>query len=878
MVNPIKDFALSLVAQGISVIPVQSNKTPYGRWVDFQKRFPTPDEIAAWPNDAWGLALVCGSGSNCLVYDVDQKHVPEEERKRAAELVVTNFKERIPEILPKLYIETSINAGFHFIAHCNALEQYPGGKKLQKWDPASDEYWTETRGQGNYCVIAPSPGYKLKRNSILTLPDLTIEEFNAFMDVIQMISNDIPQAKKNDNKKKQQRDRDPSRKYEPVKISGEIEGNYGWRNYNPTPWDDYNSRTSSQDVLNLLVRHGWTVTGTNNKETYLCRPGKDSGNSATFGYYPKTLICFSSSTKFLPEKGYSPFQILAILEFEGIYEKCIEKLIADGYGAKRDESFPFIHFSEQEVANYLHAKLAHDVLYVHNEKSWYLWNGKVWDKDNNETIYEIARSEIKKFPALPEGFKDETASRKMGRLVDRCESNAGQTAIIDLLKTYPVISQSNIQWASNPVLLPMKNCTVNLELGKQNHSREDYFSALLPYDYDLSASCPKWERFLAEILPDTEVQRYVRRILGYSLSGFTSEQALFILYGLGANGKTIFSEIWKSLLGGDGIFATNIAPSSLLEFRNKEGGANPDIAALKGKRLALSVELPEGRLSEGLVKSITGSDSIIARRLYQDYQQFNPTHKLVLMSNHRPIIRGQDHGIWRRIVLIDFPVQIPLEKRRPDHELLAELRAELPGILNWALEGYQAWKTGGLQAPQSVLVSTQEYKLENDIIQQFFDDRLKSNQNGRIKSSLMFQYFNGWQKLNGYDYQLNTTQFGRKMKEHGVKSIHTRDGNFWLGYDFQVDQLSEKETMLIHDAIEQMTMPEQPTLDLDNVLDYQDRTEGKLSRSTKSSTSFSANDEILSPEEFSKRLQDGLNRHREFMKGGHGFHCEGSED
>ena len=269
----------------------------------------------------------------------------------------------------------------------------------------------------------------------------------------------------------------------------------------------------------------------------------------------------------------------------------------------------------------------------------------------------------------------------------------------------------------------------------------------------------------------------------------------------------------KSLLGGDGVFATNIAPSSLLEIRKNSSDAKPDIAGLKGKRLALSVELPEGRLSEGLVKSLTGSDSIIARRLYQNFQQFTPTHKLVLMSNHRPTIRGQDHGIWRRIVLIDFPVQIPVERRRPDHELLSELRAELPGIFNWALEGYRQWKRNGLQAPRLILESIQEYKLENDILQQFFDERLQPDPEGRLGSAFLYQQFNTWQKINGFDYQLNSTTFGIKMKEHGIKQEHTMKGNVWVGYVFKNDSLPESDRSFVQNIIND------PVIDLDECID-----------------------------------------------------------
>ena len=327
---------------------------------------------------------------------------------------------------------------------------------------------------------------------------------------MKSISSDVQAALKKDERRREQRETDSSRKFEPKKISSTLQEKYGWREWDPTPWGDYNSKTSDKDVLTLLVRHGWTVNGSSDKETTLCRPGKDTGTSATYGFYPKTFICFSSSTKFLPERGYSPFQVYSTLEFEGNDNKCVERLISDGYGKKREERFPFERFTEQEVADYLHGKLALDVLYTHDERSWYCWNGKIWEQDNNEAIYEIVRSKIKNLPSLPEEFVDEKVIRKLGKLVDRLETNAGQDAVIDLLKTYRDISQSSIHWAGNPLLLPLKNCTVHLETGPQEHRREDYFSAILPYDFDPSASCPHWERFLSEIQPDGEVREYLR--------------------------------------------------------------------------------------------------------------------------------------------------------------------------------------------------------------------------------------------------------------------------------------------------------------------------------------------------------------------------------
>jgi putative DNA primase/helicase len=272
---------------------------------------------------------------------------------------------------------------------------------------------------------------------------------------------------------------------------------------------------------------------------------------------------------------------------------------------------------------------------------------------------------------------------------------------------YPVIPEHLDQ---DPWLFNVENGTIDLKTGElRPHERGALITKLAPVQYDREAECPTWWKFLMRIFNgNLALIEFLQKAVGYALTGSTREQCLFFLHGLGANGKSTLLEIIHTLLGD---YAHRTSSETFLI--KKSGGIPNDVAALRGARLVGAVEVESGRrLAEVLIKEMTGGDRISARFLHAEWFDFKPEFKIFLAANHKPVIRGTDHAIWRRIHLIPFNVQIP--KPEQDRDLPEKLKAELPGILNWALEGCQMWQLYGLEPPAEVQAATQDYREEMD--------------------------------------------------------------------------------------------------------------------------------------------------------------------
>ena len=222
--------------------------------------------------------------------------------------------------------------------------------------------------------------------------------------------------------------------------------------------------------------------------------------------------------------------------------------------------------------------------------------------------------------------------------------------------------------------------------------RELLLTQIAGVSFDAVVTCPRWLNFVSQTMgKDPALMLYMQRAIGYALTGSLAEQCLFFLYGFGANGKSTFLNVIRALFGTLGLQA---ASETLMDGKRSSGGPSGDIARLRGKRFVSMSETDDGRhMNEGLVKSLTGGDPVVARDLYQSTIEFMPTHKLFLASNHKPIIKGTDIGVWRRIRMVPFNVTVKPEDRNPNLE--AELLEELPGILNWAIEGCLDWQKIG---------------------------------------------------------------------------------------------------------------------------------------------------------------------------------------
>jgi putative DNA primase/helicase len=346
-----------------------------------------------------------------------------------------------------------------------------------------------------------------------------------------------------------------------------------------------------------------------------------------------------------------------------------------------------VHLTDLGNARMFVARHGQNLRYVPHWGKWLVWDERRWAVDETRAVERHAKETVLAMHAGWSLVKDDDQRRKLLQHALRSQAEARLNAMVGLARSESGIPIRLDSLDADPWLLNVQNGTLHLCIGElRPHRREDLMTKLAPVSYDPQASYPTWEVFLHRIFGgDAALIRFVQKAVGYSLTGSTQEQCLFMLYGTGANGKSTFLNAVNRMLG---EYASHTPTETLLI--NRSNGVRNDLARLQGARFVTAVEA-EGRrqLAEAQVKQLTGGDKITARYLYQEHFEFYATFKLWLAVNHKLTIQGTDHAIWRRIRLIPFTVTIPEPER--DKGLEEKLRAELPGILRWAVEGCLAW-------------------------------------------------------------------------------------------------------------------------------------------------------------------------------------------
>jgi len=289
--------------------------------------------------------------------------------------------------------------------------------------------------------------------------------------------------------------------------------------------------------------------------------------------------------------------------------------------------------------------------------------------------------------------------------------------------------------------------------------------------FDPAATCQRFERFVLEISnDDPELAAYLRRASGYALTGDISEQILLMLIGRGANGK---STLLGTLLAVSGDYGDTAAFATFECSSNRSSIPN-DLAALAGKRLVVASETREGaRIDEGRLKSLTGGDRLRARFLNQEWFSFDPTCKLILSVNHRPVVSDDSFGFWRRVRLIPFDRAF-----QPDPTLAAELRDEAPGILAWMVRGCLDWQRHRLGQPARVAQATAEYSADSDVLGGFFLEACELDPGAEIGATELYEHYKRWAEAQGYSERerLSVTAFGRKVAERFERDRDNRTG------------------------------------------------------------------------------------------------------
>ena len=414
---------------------------------------------------------------------------------------------------------------------------------------------------------------------------------------------------------------------------------------------------------------------------------------------------------------------------------------------------------------------------------WVVWTGKTWARDElkaRQVALETARG-IHAEAATVSDNAEQKALSDWAR-----KSQNAQRVQAMLWCAQPELAARPEDFDREPWLLPCANGTIDLRTGEVHpHRREHFLTRACPVVFDAKAQCPEWQKFLERVLPSRDVREYVQRFAGYSLTGSTAEQSLAFLYGSGRNGKSVFLETLGSLLG-DYHTATRV--DSLAVTRG--GGIPNDVAALAGARMVSVSETPEGvRLNESLVKDLTGGDTITARFLRHEFFQFKPQFKLWIRGNHKPQIRGTDDGIWRRLALVPFTVQIPLAEVDPG--LSERLQGELSGILNWAVKGCRVWQQSGLKPPQAVTEAVAEYRDEMDSLGEFITSRCVTAPNVKAKASELYGAYRQWCEDSG-EHPMSQRRFGLALGERGFQKTVPKSV-VWVGIGLLSDLADDSD-------------------------------------------------------------------------------------
>ena len=338
-------------------------------------------------------------------------------------------------------------------------------------------------------------------------------------------------------------------------------------------------------------------------------------------------------------------------------------------------------------------------------------------------------------------------------------------AMIELVKHLEGVSIQPDALDADAWLLNLQNGTLELKTGKfREHRRGDLMTKMCPARLDPTATCPTWERFIHRIMDGRPgLVGFLQRFAGLCLSGDTSDKAMFIAHGSGNNGKSIFSVVLGELLGD---YATE-TPTESLMTKKGDGGISNDLARLNKIRLVTASEGELGQhLAEGLIKRLTGGDVISARFLHREFFDFIPQFKILLSTNHKPILRGGDPAIWDRVKLIPFDVAIPKAEQIPRHVFLEQLRAEFPGILNWCIDGLKQWWESGLGVPPEVEDAVAGYRAESDILSGFIDGHCVVNPLAKEKTVNLYHSYECWCTEN-HDTPVGIRVFGRMLEERG---------------------------------------------------------------------------------------------------------------
>ena len=410
-----------------------------------------------------------------------------------------------------------------------------------------------------------------------------------------------------------------------------------------------------------------------------------------------------------------------------------------------------------------------DLRYVHAWRKWLIWEDGHWRQNDDGCVMRMAKAAVEEMFAEASRVNDEARRTAMRNHALKSQSAPRLSAMVMLAESESKVVLPAKKLDADPYLLGVRNGVIDLRtVTFREARRDDYVTKIAGAIFDGQAWCPNWIEFLKEIL-DEEMIGYVQRAMGYILTGLTGEEVMFVPWGDGFNGKSTFRETIFAMLGDYAVGAD----ASLLVTSRRSGGATPDLARLHGRRLVTINETEQNALlNESRVKFITSHDIVTARNLYEEPFDFNPTHKTWLTTNHKPIVRGIDEGIWRRIHLLPFTKTIPAKKREVNFRERV-LLPELPGIINWSLDGLRAYWRDGLRPPEIVTHATKEYREDMDLIGHWIAERCSHDGDSAVTTKTLHSDYSAWTRQE-IGFAVSTIAFGRDLAARGFEKTRIK--------------------------------------------------------------------------------------------------------
>lgn len=437
---------------------------------------------------------------------------------------------------------------------------------------------------------------------------------------------------------------------------------------------------------------------------------------------------------------------------EDIKDKALRRIHAD----REKANDTGVHRGQALIAYALAEDYKDKLLYVHGI-GWHYWDGSRWKEDKTGRAVRAVLAVLRKKLA------DSLNNPDLRQDVRKCESANGIEGVLKIARSLPELAATPDQLDADPYLLNVANGTLDLHtMQLRSHDPADRITRRTAAAWNPDADGPIWEACLVRWLPDPEVRGFLQRYIGLALAGKVLEHVLAIFTGKGRNGKGV---CYQAVSAAQGDYAATAEPDL---FMHREGAHPTGEMDLRGRRfIAVSESDKDRRLAEATVKRLAGGDTIRARRLYQDFSEFPPSHTAALITNHLPKASGDDSALWARLRVVPFNVVIPDAEQ--DKHLPEKLELELDAILAWAVTGWQAYQEHGLSEPAAVLAATDDYHREADALGRFIGEECNTGPGYSSLTEALHQAWTEWAAAEGLA-SMSKRAFGIALENRGYEA------------------------------------------------------------------------------------------------------------